>query len=650
MILLSRRQQTSGYRKSPVQMSSKEAKLSLEPPSRKILDSQSTKSKTPPSTTYSLRRETRAFKDSDGRNEPVSSLDLRSSPVPQSVDKGPRWAADLIYPPRPEAKNKAVVHYDDLDRLAEDEMLNDNLLQFYIRWLQDQRISQAKQAYIFQSHFYSSLGNGRRGINYKAVEKWTRKDDIFTYDFVMVPICEAAHWFLALVCNLPNLTRQLVDDDVDMIDIDSQPTSSFNHASEVIAMEPASNLNMAAYGMLQHTTGQSAIDSDKPPALTIDLENETENPSNDDGAKGSRTDPLRLDEDASTSKPRGNNGARGRPKRVIKRKLDPHKPIIIILDSMGMPRAEAIRNLKDYLVAEAYNKRGTRVSKEDIKAVNFKRGLPQQNNYIDCGLYVCGYVEKFLENPTTFGRKLFEDEFDLELDWPNMNASKMRQNMLRLLKDLAKEQEETRTKLKSQKKGTKAASKLTDDDQADTPPNETVMDQSGKPSNTVLEPLTKGQAVKSSSQRQSPEPETQSPAVAEKVQSPPSERRVAIPGSQQNPALPNEMTDLTEFGSEVAESTKKQNSSETEQASNVQSSISVSFRRPQKRFGSQEGGTSADTSYRIAIDGNESHGSQIPETPGAYEESGSPVNLVPVPVLPGNDPASTSGLEDSMSK
>lgn len=35
---------------------------------------------------------------------------------------------------------------------------------------------------------------------HKAVANWTRRADIFTKDYIIIPINENLHWFLGLVC------------------------------------------------------------------------------------------------------------------------------------------------------------------------------------------------------------------------------------------------------------------------------------------------------------------------------------------------------------------------------------------------------------------------------------------------------------------
>ena len=94
--------------------------------------------------------------------------------------------------------------------------------------LEKRQPAQASRVYIFNTFFYERLSKpakGKKGINYEAVERWTAKIDIFEYDFVVVPINErcvpfitgrdrgtdlycSAHWYVAIICNLPNLLKR----------------------------------------------------------------------------------------------------------------------------------------------------------------------------------------------------------------------------------------------------------------------------------------------------------------------------------------------------------------------------------------------------------------------------------------------------------
>jgi Ulp1 family protease len=109
-------------------------------------------------------------------------------------------------------KDRARVDMGDIEKLDEGEFLNDNLIVFYLRWLQDQLEQQhpewAKRIYFQNTFFYQKLSNpekGMKGINYEAVKKWTSKVDLLSKDYIIIPINEHSHWYVAIICNAPKL-------------------------------------------------------------------------------------------------------------------------------------------------------------------------------------------------------------------------------------------------------------------------------------------------------------------------------------------------------------------------------------------------------------------------------------------------------------
>lgn len=100
--------------------------------------------------------------------------------------------------------------------------------------------------------------------------------------------------------------------------------------------------------------------------------------------------------------------------------------VIITLDSFGITRPLAIKNLKEYLREEAKTKRGMLI--DDPAGVTAK-GLPLQNNFSDCGLYTIGYLKEFLRDPAKFVEKVLQKGMDAE-DWTEpMNSSQMRDSL-----------------------------------------------------------------------------------------------------------------------------------------------------------------------------------------------------------------------------
>ncbi|XP_072498737.1 sentrin-specific protease 6 isoform X3 [Notamacropus eugenii] len=125
----------------------------------------------------------------------------------------------IVYPPPP-AKGGICVTNEDLHCLNEGEFLNDVIIDFYLKYLVLEKLNKedADRIHIFSSFFYKRLNQRERrnlhettnlSIQQKRhgrVKTWTRHVDIFEKDFIFVPLNEAAHWFLAVVC-FPGLEK-----------------------------------------------------------------------------------------------------------------------------------------------------------------------------------------------------------------------------------------------------------------------------------------------------------------------------------------------------------------------------------------------------------------------------------------------------------
>jgi hypothetical protein len=127
--------------------------------------------------------------------------------------------------------------------------------------------------------------------------------------------------------------------------------------------------------------------------------------------------------------------------RKSKRRLpgDVHQPAIITFDSLNLTRAPTIRALREYLRAEARSKQGLEINKTLIEGMK-AREIPLQPNYSDCGLYLLAYVEKFVQDPDNFIRKLLKDEMKEKADWPRLRPGLLRARLRNFLDDLYDEQ------------------------------------------------------------------------------------------------------------------------------------------------------------------------------------------------------------------
>uniref|UniRef100_A0A8C3RYX6 Sentrin-specific protease 6 n=1 Tax=Chelydra serpentina TaxID=8475 RepID=A0A8C3RYX6_CHESE len=125
----------------------------------------------------------------------------------------------IVYPPPP-AKGGISVTNEDLHCLNEGEFLNDVIIDFYLKYLVLEKMKKedADRIHVFSSFFYKRLNQReRRNLHETAnlsvqqkrhgrVKTWTRHVDIFEKDFIFVPLNEAAHWFLAVIC-FPGLEK-----------------------------------------------------------------------------------------------------------------------------------------------------------------------------------------------------------------------------------------------------------------------------------------------------------------------------------------------------------------------------------------------------------------------------------------------------------
>ena len=113
----------------------------------------------------------------------------------------------------------------DYKTLGEDEFLNDNIINFYLKWLYEKVLLEKHQeiVHIYSSHFYTRLRSKvdkrdksdktRAEKAYDKVKGWTKKINIFEKRMLIFPICEESHWYLVIVCNPGHVLSQTREKD-----------------------------------------------------------------------------------------------------------------------------------------------------------------------------------------------------------------------------------------------------------------------------------------------------------------------------------------------------------------------------------------------------------------------------------------------------
>lgn len=440
-----------------------------------------------------LRRSTRSSAFHDGESL-LSSIDGVPEREKHSVKHGlgDPWKKPLTYPKV--GKKKTTVEWSDLERLDEGEFLNDNLISFYLRYLEqrleEERPELAKRVYFFNTFFFATLTSAHKGkkrFNYEGVQKWTRSVDLFTYDYIIVPINEQAHWYLAIICNLPALDRGLampegrasspIEDGgatskrepSQTGEPESNPTAQQSDFVEPTAKEPNERETRTSFSQLslennERSPDDHRIDFHEPEATEKALPTSEDKEMLDSQIEDTMPEfaaPKEAEDHPAPTREQGyevedpieeqdeGHKAAGKLRKSKRKslpapitKVDPRKPAIITFDSLGQPRATTIRILKDYLREEARAKRGMEYEDSQIKGINAKR-IPQQDNFSDCGVFLLGYVDTFLgleTDPKDFITKTIQQTHE-EKDWSKLVPGNLRAS----IRDQVRELHETQT-------------------------------------------------------------------------------------------------------------------------------------------------------------------------------------------------------------
>lgn len=348
---------------------------------------------------------------------------------------GDPWKTPLIYPKT--GKRRETVQFDDLFRLDEDEFLNDNLIGFFLRYLEYHleltNPALAKRVYFYNSYFFERLmqtSRGKKGINYESVQKWTRNVDIFTHDFIVVPVNESFHWYVVIICNLSKVRP--VDDNEEE-DVESERVSSKDPA---IVPDKEETRTILVPEEVQ----------DQPTAKTTESLSHLSLSDNDKQLDELALSTKPLSSPRPSSTPKKTSTGRRKSARHSLPKRDVSAPMIITFDSLGAPRSSTCTALRQYIVEEAKSKKGWDIDGRLIKGMTAK-GIPTQPNFSDCGLYLCAYMEKFILDPANFIGKILQREMDAEKDMPLLPSEALRSRMRGMIQELHNRQESEETEM-----------------------------------------------------------------------------------------------------------------------------------------------------------------------------------------------------------
>lgn len=151
---------------------------------------------------------------------PDVTVDINSSDTP--CDQDLEESTELHETPAPfdpplrysvGKTEKFVITANDFKTLYNASWVNDTLIDFFIAYEIERAITELhtikrSEVYAFNSFFhaklFSSVGDEVPQY-YENIRKWLDKLDLMSYQYLVIPIMENAHWFCIVIKGLPNL-------------------------------------------------------------------------------------------------------------------------------------------------------------------------------------------------------------------------------------------------------------------------------------------------------------------------------------------------------------------------------------------------------------------------------------------------------------
>uniref|UniRef100_A0A803LV00 Ubiquitin-like protease family profile domain-containing protein n=1 Tax=Chenopodium quinoa TaxID=63459 RepID=A0A803LV00_CHEQI len=153
----------------------------------------------------------------EGGTNPLENCESSDSYLPNFEEP----FEEVVYPKG--AVDAVVISKRDVDLLEPDTFLNDTIIDFYIKYLENEIPSTERGRFHFFNCFFfrkladpdknpSGVFDGKAG--YQRVRKWTRKVNIFEKDYIFIPVNYNLHWSLIVVCH-PGEVANFNDENVD---------------------------------------------------------------------------------------------------------------------------------------------------------------------------------------------------------------------------------------------------------------------------------------------------------------------------------------------------------------------------------------------------------------------------------------------------
>jgi len=139
------------------------------------------------------------------------SSDETESLIPTSTSSDPHKAHERSKGLHAIKHSLELIHSGDTERLNPDVYLNDNLINFYLKFIENMLISEEmrKKCHFFNTYFMAQMlklfNESNKTVQdhdriYESMKKWVKKVNLFEKDFIFIPVNNNEHWNLIVVC------------------------------------------------------------------------------------------------------------------------------------------------------------------------------------------------------------------------------------------------------------------------------------------------------------------------------------------------------------------------------------------------------------------------------------------------------------------
>ncbi|CEP60621.1 SUMO protease ULP2 LALA0_S01e15148g [Lachancea lanzarotensis] len=147
---------------------------------------------------------TKRITRSSSETPPVTAATSEELDTPEEVPQ--LFKPTLFY--RFDDNTTLSISNQDFKCLYNHDWINDSILDFFVKFWTESSINSEivsrNQIHVLSSFFYTKLVSKPESY-YDNVKKWVRDTDLFTKDYVVMPINESFHWFGCIISNLPAL-------------------------------------------------------------------------------------------------------------------------------------------------------------------------------------------------------------------------------------------------------------------------------------------------------------------------------------------------------------------------------------------------------------------------------------------------------------